>query len=63
MKHYEPINDTELSFVKMINVGERIIVNNVRGYLQVCIGYSNDVLTKFLLSTLYFNFRVELCSI
>ncbi|PKY40279.1 bifunctional 6-phosphofructo-2-kinase/fructose-2,6-bisphosphate 2-phosphatase [Rhizophagus irregularis] len=34
LEHYETIYDTELSFVKMINVGERIIVNNVKGYLQ-----------------------------
>jgi 6-phosphofructo-2-kinase/fructose-2,6-biphosphatase 4 len=34
LSHYETIQDTELSFIKMINVGERIIVNNVKGYLQ-----------------------------
>ncbi|CAG8472188.1 5576_t:CDS:10 [Dentiscutata heterogama] len=32
--YYQTISDTSLSFVKMINVGERIIVNNVKGYLQ-----------------------------
>ncbi|RHZ44785.1 hypothetical protein Glove_709g32 [Diversispora epigaea] len=31
---YQPITDMSLSFVKMINVGDRIIVNNVKGYLQ-----------------------------
>ncbi|CAI2161365.1 15837_t:CDS:10, partial [Funneliformis geosporum] len=39
LSHYETITNTELSFVKMINVGERIIVNNVKGYLQSRIVY------------------------
>ncbi|CAJ0903635.1 3613_t:CDS:10 [Entrophospora sp. SA101] len=43
---YEPISNMAHSFVKMINVGERIIVNNVKGYLQS--GEStNDLSQKF----------------
>ncbi|CAG8615692.1 19901_t:CDS:2 [Cetraspora pellucida] len=43
--HYQTITDTSLSFVKMMNVGERIIVNNVKGYLQVYIHYSANAIT------------------
>lgn len=32
---YETVADTSLPFVKLINVGERLIVNKVQGYLQV----------------------------
>ena len=32
---YETVNDSILSYVKLINAGEQIIVNNVNGYLQV----------------------------
>ncbi|CAG8438304.1 8034_t:CDS:10, partial [Funneliformis caledonium] len=39
LSHYETITTMELNFVKMINVGERIIVNNVKGYLQSRIVY------------------------
>ncbi|KAI9271724.1 6-phosphofructo-2-kinase-domain-containing protein [Phascolomyces articulosus] len=31
---YETISDTSLPFVKLMNVGERLIVNHVQGYLQ-----------------------------
>ncbi|KAF9208092.1 hypothetical protein BGZ49_009787 [Haplosporangium sp. Z 27] len=31
---YTTISNPDLSYVKMINVGEKIIVNNVRGFLQ-----------------------------
>ncbi|KAI7859429.1 6-phosphofructo-2-kinase-domain-containing protein [Circinella umbellata] len=34
MEHYETISDTGIPFVKLLNVGEKIIVNNVMGYLQ-----------------------------
>ncbi|OZJ03453.1 hypothetical protein BZG36_02737 [Bifiguratus adelaidae] len=37
--HYETITDLSLSFVKLMNVGEQIIVNNVNGYLQSRIVY------------------------
>jgi predicted kinase len=30
---YEPITDPKLSFIKLINVGERVIVNRIQGYL------------------------------
>ncbi|ORY92088.1 6-phosphofructo-2-kinase-domain-containing protein [Syncephalastrum racemosum] len=36
---YETIADTKLPFVKLINVGERLIVNKVQGYLQSRIVY------------------------
>ncbi|KAG0346758.1 hypothetical protein BG005_000562 [Podila minutissima] len=36
---YKTITDLNLSFVKLINVGERIIVNNVHGFLQSKIVY------------------------
>lgn len=33
--YYQTITDVRLSFLKLLNVGEQLIVNNVRGYLQV----------------------------
>ncbi|KAG0001136.1 hypothetical protein BGZ80_001605 [Entomortierella chlamydospora] len=36
---YKTITDPDLSYVKLINVGEKIIVNNVRGFLQSKIVY------------------------
>ncbi|KAI7830379.1 6-phosphofructo-2-kinase-domain-containing protein, partial [Gamsiella multidivaricata] len=36
---YKTIADLNLSFVKLINVGEKIIVNNVQGFLQSKIVY------------------------
>ncbi|CAD6581791.1 MAG: hypothetical protein CYPHOPRED_001709 [Cyphobasidiales sp. Tagirdzhanova-0007] len=33
-KAYEPIENPSFPYVKVINVGERIIVNNIEGYLQ-----------------------------
>ncbi|KAI8142305.1 6-phosphofructo-2-kinase-domain-containing protein [Fennellomyces sp. T-0311] len=39
MEHYETISDTRLPFVKLLNVGEKIIVNNMVGYLQSRIVY------------------------
>ncbi|KAI8878909.1 bifunctional 6-phosphofructo-2-kinase/fructose-2,6-bisphosphate 2-phosphatase [Backusella circina FSU 941] len=36
---YETIGDLSLPFVKLMNVGEQLIVNNVRGYLQSRIVY------------------------
>ncbi|KAJ3125751.1 Fructose-2,6-bisphosphatase [Physocladia obscura] len=42
-KTYETLSRTEnnstISFVKLINVGERVLVNNVRGYIQSRIVY------------------------
>lgn len=35
MLTYETIADLSQPFVKLMNVGEQIIVNNVHGYLQV----------------------------
>ncbi|CAN6659003.1 putative 6-phosphofructo-2-kinase/fructose-2,6-bisphosphatase YLR345W [Trichomonascus vanleenenianus] len=33
--HYEPVNEPELSYVKLINVAEKVIINNAqRGYLH-----------------------------
>ncbi|KAI8994769.1 6-phosphofructo-2-kinase-domain-containing protein [Pilobolus umbonatus] len=37
--HYNTITDLTLPFVKLLNVGERLIVNNVRGYLQSRVVY------------------------
>ncbi|RUP42522.1 hypothetical protein BC936DRAFT_138262 [Jimgerdemannia flammicorona] len=36
--YYKTITDLKLSFVKMMNVGELTVVNNVNGYLQVGCG-------------------------
>ncbi|CAO1628719.1 unnamed protein product [Sympodiomycopsis kandeliae] len=33
-KHYEPIENPSFPYIKVINVGEKIIVNNIQGYLQ-----------------------------
>ncbi|KAJ3093167.1 Fructose-2,6-bisphosphatase [Physocladia obscura] len=42
-KTYETLsrteNDSKISFVKLINIGERVLVNNVRGYIQSRIVY------------------------
>ncbi|PIA15887.1 bifunctional 6-phosphofructo-2-kinase/fructose-2,6-bisphosphate 2-phosphatase [Coemansia reversa NRRL 1564] len=32
--HYETIEDIDLSYIKLYNVGEHFVVNNIRGYLQ-----------------------------
>ncbi|KAI8322176.1 putative 6-phosphofructo-2-kinase [Martensiomyces pterosporus] len=32
--YYETIEDSDLSYIKLYNVGEHIVVNNIRGYLQ-----------------------------
>lgn len=32
--HYEPVEETTWPFVRVINVGEKIMVNNIQGYLQ-----------------------------
>ncbi|RUS21930.1 6-phosphofructo-2-kinase-domain-containing protein, partial [Endogone sp. FLAS-F59071] len=37
--YYQTITDVRLSFLKLMNVGERLIVNNVHGYLQSRIVY------------------------
>lgn len=36
---YTHVDDPDLSYVKLINVGDKIIVNNVRGYLMTRIVY------------------------
>ncbi|PFH48678.1 hypothetical protein AMATHDRAFT_42092 [Amanita thiersii Skay4041] len=33
-KYYETVEETEWPFIKIINVGEKMEVNNIRGYLQ-----------------------------
>ncbi|EIM89310.1 bifunctional 6-phosphofructo-2-kinase/fructose-2,6-bisphosphate 2-phosphatase [Stereum hirsutum FP-91666 SS1] len=33
-KHYEAVEELTWPFIRIINVGEKIMVNNVRGYLQ-----------------------------
>ncbi|KAJ7185629.1 6-phosphofructo-2-kinase-domain-containing protein [Mycena filopes] len=33
-KHYEPVEETTWPFIRIINVGEKIMVNNIQGYLQ-----------------------------
>ncbi|CDH54432.1 bifunctional 6-phosphofructo-2-kinase fructose--bisphosphate 2-phosphatase [Lichtheimia corymbifera JMRC:FSU:9682] len=37
--YYETINDVSMPFVKLINVGEHLVVNRVQGYLQSRIVY------------------------
>ncbi|KZT04503.1 bifunctional 6-phosphofructo-2-kinase/fructose-2,6-bisphosphate 2-phosphatase [Laetiporus sulphureus 93-53] len=32
--HYEPVEETTYPFIRIKNVGEHIMINNVRGYLQ-----------------------------
>ncbi|KAJ2783679.1 hypothetical protein H4R18_001589 [Coemansia javaensis] len=32
--YYETIEDQDLSYIKLYNVGEHLVVNNIRGYLQ-----------------------------
>ncbi|KAI1788665.1 bifunctional 6-phosphofructo-2-kinase/fructose-2,6-bisphosphate 2-phosphatase [Ganoderma leucocontextum] len=32
--HYEPVEETTWPFIRIINVGEKIMVNNIHGYLQ-----------------------------
>ncbi|KAL0960034.1 hypothetical protein HGRIS_011682 [Hohenbuehelia grisea] len=33
-KHYEPVEETTWPYIRIINVGEKIMVNNIHGYLQ-----------------------------
>ncbi|GJJ16123.1 hypothetical protein Clacol_010403 [Clathrus columnatus] len=33
-KYYEPVVETNWPFIRIINVGEKIMVNNIQGYLQ-----------------------------
>ncbi|KAJ7064999.1 6-phosphofructo-2-kinase-domain-containing protein [Mycena amicta] len=33
-KYYEPVEETTWPFIRIINVGEKIMVNNIQGYLQ-----------------------------
>ncbi|KAL4249477.1 Bifunctional 6-phosphofructo-2-kinase/fructose-2,6-bisphosphate 2-phosphatase [Abortiporus biennis] len=32
--HYEPVEETTWPFIRIMNVGEKIMVNNIQGYLQ-----------------------------
>lgn len=32
--HYEPIENPSFPYIKVINVGQKIVVNNIQGYLQ-----------------------------
>ena len=34
-KHYETVSDDALGYVKIINAGERLKINNVKGFLPV----------------------------
>ncbi|KAJ1658757.1 Fructose-2,6-bisphosphatase [Dispira simplex] len=36
---YEPVQEEDLSFVKMINVGSKVIINRIQGYLQSRVVY------------------------
>ncbi len=45
---YETLSDTKLNFVKFVNEGEHIIVNNVKGYLQVIFFLKQTRLVYFL---------------
>ncbi|TDL22837.1 bifunctional 6-phosphofructo-2-kinase/fructose-2,6-bisphosphate 2-phosphatase [Rickenella mellea] len=33
-RYYEPVEETTWPFIRIINVGEKIMVNNIQGYLQ-----------------------------
>ncbi|KAJ6448934.1 6-phosphofructo-2-kinase-domain-containing protein [Mycena sanguinolenta] len=33
-KYYQPVEETTWPFIRIINVGEKIMVNNIQGYLQ-----------------------------
>ncbi|KAK7021192.1 6PF2K domain-containing protein [Favolaschia claudopus] len=33
-KYYEPVEETTWPYIRIINVGEKIMVNNIQGYLQ-----------------------------
>ncbi|KAF9508246.1 hypothetical protein BS47DRAFT_1320781 [Hydnum rufescens UP504] len=33
-KHYQPVNELDRPYIKIINVAEKIMVNKIRGYLQ-----------------------------
>lgn len=33
-EHYEPIEQPSFPYIKVINVGQKIVVNNIQGYLQ-----------------------------
>lgn len=41
-KHYETISDDSLNYVKIINAGERLKVNNIKGYLPVRRGWRKN---------------------
>ncbi|KII87588.1 hypothetical protein PLICRDRAFT_162313 [Plicaturopsis crispa FD-325 SS-3] len=47
--HYEPVEETTWPFIRVINVGEKIMVNNIQGYLQSRI--------VFFLMNIHNNFR------
>ncbi|TFK64254.1 bifunctional 6-phosphofructo-2-kinase/fructose-2,6-bisphosphate 2-phosphatase [Pluteus cervinus] len=33
-KHYEPVEETDWPYIRILNVGEKIMMNDIRGYLQ-----------------------------
>ncbi|CDO77087.1 hypothetical protein BN946_scf184473.g31 [Trametes cinnabarina] len=33
-RHYQPVEETTWPFIRIMNVGEKIMVNNIQGYLQ-----------------------------
>ena len=41
-KHYETISDDSLNHVKIINAGERLKVNNIKGFLPVRRGWRKN---------------------
>jgi hypothetical protein len=53
MLTYETIADLSQPFVKLMNAGEQIIVNNVHGYLQVRKDYKRSVASRNTYSTLF----------
>ncbi|EMD35440.1 hypothetical protein CERSUDRAFT_85419 [Gelatoporia subvermispora B] len=47
--HYEPVEETTWPYIRIMNVGEKIMVNNIRGYLQSRV--------VFFLMNIHNNFR------
>jgi 6-phosphofructo-2-kinase / fructose-2,6-biphosphatase 2 len=38
-KHYETIDEPELTFVKLINIGSQVVINRIQDFLQSRIVY------------------------
>jgi len=52
-KYYEPVEETTWPFIRIINVGEKIMVNNIQGYLQSrIVFFLMNIHNRF--STIYF---------